>query len=264
MKKALAWSFSFFLCISAQWLFWTCLRVGVPENSPRRFTSMSQHDVMSKERTAAAVRMVEPADADGFPSLVSWSFRSRCDLTRTGRARTPIPREKRKCGFFLGLQSPFLCAFQARVSHHNRFFPRCRAEWPPRPALGPRRSGSFPATQPVAAPALQGIRTQPEWILDRSGHRAGREARFEEWTAAPRYFGPSRQSLDCRACSAHELPGRRFDPTATWRVNFYRIEGATEPRFYSAWNPTRTAAPISTSPEAFGELVFVPQPMPRK
>jgi alpha-galactosidase len=48
----------------------------------------------------------------------------------------------------------------------------------------------------------------------------------------------------------------RFDPAATWRVNFYRVEGAEEPRFYAAWRPTGTAVPNFHVPEAFGELVF--------
>ncbi len=56
----------------------------------------------------------------------------------------------------------------------------------------------------------------------------------------------------------------RFDPAATWRVNFYRVEGAAEPRFYSAWQPTRTPAPNFHVPEAFGELVFAASNMPRK
>lgn len=49
-----------------------------------------------------------------------------------------------------------------------------------------------------------------------------------------------------------------FDPGKPWRVNFYRIEGPREPRFYSAWRPTRTAVPNFHVPEAFGQLVFVP------
>ena len=48
----------------------------------------------------------------------------------------------------------------------------------------------------------------------------------------------------------------RFDPSAVWRVNFYRVEGETEPRFYSAWRPTRTPQPNFHVPEAFGGLVF--------
>jgi Carbohydrate-binding family 9 len=48
----------------------------------------------------------------------------------------------------------------------------------------------------------------------------------------------------------------RFDASVVWRANFYRVEGPTEPRFYSAWQPTHTAQPNFHVPEAFGELVF--------
>ena len=47
-----------------------------------------------------------------------------------------------------------------------------------------------------------------------------------------------------------------FDPSAEWRANFFRVEGAVEPRFYSAWRPTRTPQPNFHVPEAFGRLIF--------
>jgi len=47
-----------------------------------------------------------------------------------------------------------------------------------------------------------------------------------------------------------------FDPKRGWRVNFFRVEGKVEPRFYSAWSPTLTATPNFHVPEAFGHLVF--------
>lgn len=49
---------------------------------------------------------------------------------------------------------------------------------------------------------------------------------------------------------------RHFDPRKSWRANFYRVEDAQEPRFYSAWRPTNTPVPNFHVPEAFGELVF--------
>jgi alpha-galactosidase len=55
-----------------------------------------------------------------------------------------------------------------------------------------------------------------------------------------------------------------FDAKATWRVNFYRVEGATEPRFYSAWRPTMTPVPNFHVPEAFGNLIFAPAPPSEK
>jgi hypothetical protein len=47
-----------------------------------------------------------------------------------------------------------------------------------------------------------------------------------------------------------------FDPAKPWRVNFYRVEGTKEPRFYSAWSPTMTPAPNFHVPARFGHLVF--------
>jgi alpha-galactosidase len=49
---------------------------------------------------------------------------------------------------------------------------------------------------------------------------------------------------------------RHFDPAAVWRVNFYRIEGTKEPRFYSAWRPTNTPEPNFHIPSAFGRMRF--------
>ena len=48
-----------------------------------------------------------------------------------------------------------------------------------------------------------------------------------------------------------------FSPSAVWRVNFFRVEGKQEPRFYAAWQPTRTPKPNFHVPEAFGKLLFV-------
>jgi Carbohydrate family 9 binding domain-like len=50
----------------------------------------------------------------------------------------------------------------------------------------------------------------------------------------------------------------RFDPASVWRVNFFRVEGPTEPRFYSAWQPTNTPQPNFHVPERFGFLKFEP------
>jgi len=51
----------------------------------------------------------------------------------------------------------------------------------------------------------------------------------------------------------------KFDPAAVWRVNFYRVEGAHEPRSYLAWQPTNTAEPNFHIPAAFGSMRFEPK-----
>lgn len=48
----------------------------------------------------------------------------------------------------------------------------------------------------------------------------------------------------------------RFDPAVVWRVNFFRVEGKQEPRFYSAWRATGTPEPNFHVPHAFGKMKF--------
>lgn len=50
---------------------------------------------------------------------------------------------------------------------------------------------------------------------------------------------------------------RQFDPAKIWRANFYRVEGAKEPRAYMAWQPTNTETPNFHVPSAFGKLRFL-------
>ncbi|MGB8473312.1 MAG: carbohydrate-binding family 9-like protein [Candidatus Acidiferrum sp.] len=57
-------------------------------------------------------------------------------------------------------------------------------------------------------------------------------------------------ALPMKSLTAH------FEPATAWRVNFFRVEGAGEPRFYSAWRPTGTPVPNFHVPECFGTLVF--------
>lgn len=47
-----------------------------------------------------------------------------------------------------------------------------------------------------------------------------------------------------------------FNPSSVWYVNFYRVEGAREPRTYLAWCPTNTPQPDFHVPTAFGRLLF--------
>ena len=48
----------------------------------------------------------------------------------------------------------------------------------------------------------------------------------------------------------------QFDPSAEWRLNFFRVEGPQEPRFYSAWQATGTPQPNFHVPAVFGKLRF--------
>jgi alpha-galactosidase len=47
-----------------------------------------------------------------------------------------------------------------------------------------------------------------------------------------------------------------FDSNAVWRVNFFRVEGAKEPRHYMAWRPTHSPQPNFHVSSAFGRMRF--------
>lgn len=49
-----------------------------------------------------------------------------------------------------------------------------------------------------------------------------------------------------------------FDPKAEWRVNFFRVEGSVEPRYYYTWRATNTEQPNFHVPHAFGRMRFAP------
>lgn len=57
------------------------------------------------------------------------------------------------------------------------------------------------------------------------------------------------------ALPMHSLT-KRFASPDIWRINFFRVEGASEPRFYSSWRPTHTPQPNFHVPHVFGELHF--------
>lgn len=54
-----------------------------------------------------------------------------------------------------------------------------------------------------------------------------------------------------------------FGASSVWRANFFRVEGASEPRFYSSWRPTSTPEPNFHVPTAFGKLKFLPPAEPK-
>ena len=70
------------------------------------------------------------------------------------------------------------------------------------------------------------------------------------WLDRAHHTWSAELAIPMRALTAH------FDSAAEWRVNFFRVEGPREPRFYSAWRATHTPAPNFHVPEAFGRLRF--------
>jgi len=228
----------------------------------RQFTGMSEHDAISKQRTAIAVRMTELPDADGFPTPSSWEIEALVRFNTDWQGKNADPERETEVRLLWTSEWLFL-------RFHARF--RVITVFPAAEANG-RRDQLW--DRDVAEVFLQ---PDPSQLR-----------RYKEFEVSPNGFWID---LDIAPGEKHDLKSglrrrvvlsetkkiwvaelalpmkclvEQFDPAAKWKVNFYRVEGVVEPRYYSAWQPTGTAAPNFHVPEAFGELVFLPSPMSRE
>jgi alpha-galactosidase len=217
---------------------------------------------MSEARTAVAARMFEPPDAEGFPTLLAWERSASLRFNTDWRGGNADPERETEVRLLWTREWLFL-RFRARFQGITVF-----ADAEP----SGRRDQLW--ERDVAEVFLQSDPSQPRrykefevspngfWIdLDiargeKRDLKSGLRRRVSLDEAAKTWVAEMALPMKCLV--------ERFDPEAVWRVNFYRVEGAGEPRFYSAWAPTRTAAPDFHVPEAFGEMVFAQEPAPRE
>jgi alpha-galactosidase len=214
------------------------------------------------EQKAAAVRMAEPADAEGFPTPAAWELAAPLRFNADWQGKNPDPQRETEVRLLWTAETLFL---------------RFRAKY--------RTITVFPDAAPNGWRDQLWDRDVAEVFLqpDRSNLR-----RYKEFEVSPNGCWID---LDIAPGEKHDLKSgmrrrvvldektkmwiaelaipmkalaRKFDPPTNWRVNFYRVEGSSEPRFYSAWRPTRTPVPNFHVPEAFGELVFATEPAQRK
>src|SRR5467141_2576290 len=195
---------------------------------------------MSNKRTAVAVRMPELPDGDGFPTPSSWEVSAPLHFNADWQGKNADP-ERETAARLLWTPESLFVRFHAKYRAITAF---------PDAAPNGRRYREFE------------VSPNGFWIdLDiapgeKHDLKSGLRRRVILNEAAKTWVAELALPMKCLV--------ERFDPAATWRVNFYRVEGAAEPRFYSAWQPTGTPSPNFHIPEAFGELVFAPRPMPRK
>jgi alpha-galactosidase len=206
--------------------------------------------------------MLEPPDAEGFPASSAWGRSARLRFDTDWRGENADPERETEVQLLWTPEWLFL-RFRARFRVITVF-----------PDAEPNGRREQLWDRDVAEVFLQPDPSQPRrykefevspngfWIdLDiapgeKRDLKSGLHRRVSLDEAAKTWVAEMALPMKCLVES--------FDPEATWRVNFYRVEGAGEPRFYSAWQPTRTVAPDFHVPEAFGELVFAREPIPRK
>ncbi len=209
-----------------------------------------------------AVRMTEAPDADGFPTPSSWEVSALLRFNADWQGKNADPERETEVRLLWTPEWLFL-RFRAKFSVITVF--RDAEPNGRRDQLWDRDVAEvFLQPDPSQLHRYKEFEVSPNgfWIdLDiapgeKHDLKSGLRRRVSLNEAAKTWVAELALPMKCLV--------DRFDPKATWKVNLFRVEGANEPRFYSAWEPTRTPVPNFHVPEAFGELIFVPSPLPRK
>ena len=204
--------------------------------------------------TVTAVKFVERVGADGFPEDTAWGSAPAIRFCRDWQGKNAYPEletEVRTLWTAETLYFRFLARFRTITvfadsepsGRRDQLWDRDVAEvFLQPPELSGRNYKEFEVSPNgfwIDLDIVDGKKRDIESGLKRSVALDGKN---KTWTA--------HVSLPMKSLTAH------FDPSMSWRVNFYRVEGPQEPRFYSAWRATGTPAPNFHVPEAFGTLVF--------
>ncbi len=204
--------------------------------------------------TATALHLTEKPDAQGFPSKSSWELAPPLRFDQDWRGENPDPGRATEVRLLWTSDMLFL-RFHANYRDLN-LYPDARDDgwrdklWDRDVAeafLQPDSSDPFKYKEFEVAPNgywidLDVSHGAIQELHSRLRRRVLQNATEKTWTAE--------LAIPIRSLTPS------FDTTQSWRVNFYRIEGQTEPRFYSAWSPTHTPQPSFHVPAAFGKLVF--------
>lgn len=204
--------------------------------------------------TALAVRLPGPPDPEGFPADAAWGMAPAIRFSADWQGKNADAQRSTEVRLLWNPELLFI-RFEARY----------------------RTITVFADAEPSGRRDQLWDRDVCEAFLQPAGV-AGRN--YKEFEVAPNGFWidldiadgkkrdlgsglRNRVTMDEPAMTWHAvlaLPLRsiteQFDCHEVWRANFYRVEGDTEPRFYSAWRPTHTPKPNFHVPEAFGALVF--------
>jgi len=204
--------------------------------------------------TAVAVRLKEKTDSEGFPAKSDWQKAPAIRFDQDWKGENPDPLRATEVRLLWMPETLFL---RFHCNYRNIFvFSDAREDgW--RYELWDRDVAET-FLQPDASDPLvyREFEVSPNdyWIDLAVSH-----GKIEELHSGLR----RRVVLDEKAktwTAELAIPMKyltaQFEPKQSWRANFYRIEGETEPRFYSAWSPTYSPKPNFHVPSAFGTLVF--------
>jgi alpha-galactosidase len=213
---------------------------------------------VSDENAAVAYRIAEPLDAEGFPVGSAWGRTSPIVFNSDWQGKNADLQRQTEVRLLWSPETLFL-QFRARYrtisvfpdaepnGRRDQLWDRDVVEVFIQPdASEPHRYKEFEVSPNgfwIDLDIAPGGKRNLQSNLRR---RVSIDEQSHTWTAE--------LAIPMNSISPHPVP------ETGWKVNFYRCEGAPEPRFYSAWRPTHTPQPNFHVPEAFGNLVFAPAP----
>jgi hypothetical protein len=204
--------------------------------------------------TATAIQLSLKTDADGFPPEQVWEVAPAVRFAHDWQGKNSDPQRETTVRLLWTTENLFL-KFTARYraitvfddadanGRRNQLWERDVAEvFLQPPEMSGRHYGEFEVSPNGFWIDLEIRPTDKRDLQSGLKRRAAIDEQKMTWEAE--------LVLPMSSLTAH------FDPQHSWRVNFYRVEGAREPRFYSAWRPTGTPVPNFHVPESFGSLIF--------
>jgi len=204
--------------------------------------------------TAFALLLKECVGTDAFPEAASWAKAPAIRFERDWKGELADPQLATEVRLLWNEQTMFLRFFARYRELH--VFPDARADgW--RDELWERDvAEAFLQPDACDARVYKELEVSPNgfWIDLNIAHGAKEEMRSGLRRRVTQDTAASAWTAELAVPMRSLTPS--FDPERSWRANFFRVEGKTEPRFYAAWSPTLTPEPNFHVPQAFGYLVF--------
>jgi alpha-galactosidase len=239
-----------FLCVSASLLLGWQTRVNYTGGT----MPSAANDNSKAMPTAIAIHFTDKPDSDGFPAKTAWEKAPAFTFDQDWKAENADPLRSTEVRALWTTETLYL---RFHCKYKNIYvFPDARADgW--RYELWNRD---------VAETFLQPDWSDPfvyrEFEVSPNGYwidLAVSHGKIEELHSGLRrrvVMDEENKTWTAELAIPMKYLTTSFDPKHPWKANFYRIEGDTEPRFYSAWSPTYSPKPNFHVPSAFGTLEF--------
>jgi hypothetical protein len=205
-------------------------------------------------KTVIAAKLLEGLDEEKFPSLAAWERATPANFCVDWQGRNPDPERETEVRLMWTEETLFLW-FKAKFRSITVFEDAGASGR--RDQLWDRDVAEvFLQTDPATPHRYKEFEVSPNgyWIdLDIA---PGEKRDLKSGLRRRVFLKDKNKTWVAELALPMRCLIQSFDPSAVWKVNFFRVEGTAEPRFYSAWQPTGTPQPDFHVPESFGRLLF--------